>query len=170
MSWVALVVAWGVALTLVVQAVHVTYAHRRIYTPATKREVKLCRACAIPGPTGPPGPPGAMGIPGPPGPAGPTGSVGPGGGILVVLRQAQTFADRPDPNDILEATALCDPSEQVTGGGVTTAISDPRDMGRMHVLESGPVGQGWLARIGLTQRLQGELTITVSALCAAGVP
>jgi Collagen triple helix repeat (20 copies) len=135
------------------------------------------------GPTGPTGPQGIQGAPGPPGATGTTGTTGPTGppgqgiGVLVTVRTASSVSGvRPDAGVLLNATAMCPPGQQATGGGVQATPSDPEDQSRLHTLESGPTAEtpprGWFAIIGTTQRFSpgSTLTLTVLVLCVQAPP
>ncbi len=148
-----------------------------------------------PGGAGPPGPPGAVGPMGPtgaqgvPGVAGPTGATGPAGatgstgppgqgiGVLVTVQTASVVSQvRPDAGVLLNATAMCPPGQQATGGGVQATPSDPADQSRLHTIESGPTAEapprGWFGIIGTTQRFSAgsTLTLTVLVLCVQAPP
>jgi len=130
------------------------------------------------GPIGPTGPQGLQGVTGPPGATGTTGTTGPTGppgqgiGVLVTVRTATAVSGvSPDAGVLLNATAMCPPGQQATGGGVQATPSNPADQSRLHTLESGPTAEspprGWFAVIGTTQRFASgsTLTLTVLVLC-----
>ena len=67
----------------------------------------------------------------------------------------------PQNGQYAEATATCEPKEQVLGGGVTVDNQNVNEF--TAVLENGPEGNGWTARMqngGANDR-----TITVTPLC-----
>lgn len=130
------------------------------------------------GPVGPTGPQGVQGVPGPTGATGTTGATGPTGppgegiGVLVTVRTASVVSGvSPDSGVLLNATAMCPPGQQATGGGVQATPSNSADQSRLHTLESGPTAEtpprGWFAVIGTTQRFSAgsTLTLTVLVLC-----
>ena len=130
------------------------------------------------GPIGPTGPQGLQGVTGAPGVTGTTGVTGPTGppgqgiGVLVTVRTASVVSGvRPDSGVLLNATAMCPPGQQATGGGVQATPSNSEDQSRLHTLESGPTAEspprGWFAVIGTTQRFSAgsTLTLTVLVLC-----
>jgi hypothetical protein len=67
----------------------------------------------------------------------------------------------PQGGQYAEATANCEPKEQLLGGGVTVDNQNVNEY--TSTLENGPQGNGWTARMqnaGVTDR-----TMTVTALC-----
>jgi len=85
------------------------------------------------------------------------------GGGIVTARTGTTMILRPGPNDAIIATVDCLAGETVIGGGVRTEATVPGDLERMHLQESGPDGNGWLARASATSRFSPNSTFTVTA-------
>ena len=67
----------------------------------------------------------------------------------------------PDGGQYAESTATCKPKEQLVGGGVTVDNQNANEY--TAVLESGPQGNGWTAR--MQNGGVNDLTMTVTALC-----
>ena len=65
---------------------------------------------------------------------------------------------------IVTAEAPC-PSGVVVGGGAVIDSINPADRPRVAIIESQPVGQGWRATVVVTQQLDQQFTLKVTALC-----
>ena len=138
-------------------------------------------APGVEGPPGMPGPPGAAGPAGPPGPMGPPGQLGPPGPpgppgpsapVTVTARTVERSVLRPGPNEPLTVESECLPGEQVIGGGVRVAATDPGDEAQMHLQEDGPTDLGWLGRAAATSRFApgSSLTVTTTVYCLEVAP
>jgi hypothetical protein len=127
----------------------------------------------IQGPPGEKGEPGPQGIQGPPGPKGDTGDVGPAGatgpegpqgpaGVLRIYPVHRSY--RAAPGECVSLVVYCDNGDMVTGGGFDSNYGGP---GYVYWSESRGAGSGWLVSGCNGPEAQ---TLTVDALCAAGVP
>lgn len=88
----------------------------------------------------------------------------------MTARSASTAFLRPGTTDQITATADCEAGEQVVGGGMTVATSDPDDADAFHMQQSGPTETGWLGAVEPIRRFSpgSVLTLTVTAYCRGG--
>jgi len=109
------------------------------------------------------GPPGQVGPPGPPGPPAP---------VTITARTVERSVLRANVNEPLTVESECLPSEQVIGGGVRAAASDPGDTARMHLQEDGPTAVGWLGRVAAVSRFApgSSLIVTTTVFCLEVAP
>jgi len=87
----------------------------------------------------------------------------------VTARSTATVVLRPAPNTPIVAVVDCEADEQVIGGGMRAAASDPADESDFHLQESGPTPTGWLARASAISAFRpgSTLTLTATAFCLA---
>ncbi len=66
----------------------------------------------------------------------------------------------------MTAVASCGSGVVVGGGAVVDSIN-PVDQPRVAIIESQPVGQTWRATVVVTQQLNQQFTLKVTAICRA---
>jgi hypothetical protein len=75
---------------------------------------------------------------------------------------------RPAAGVIIDLALQCDPGQIVISGGVTNNITDPSDVTKVHMLDSGPVDEtGWHMHSTVIQRfsLNSNLEVVLTILC-----
>jgi hypothetical protein len=99
------------------------------------------------------------------------GLPGPTGSILAstVVKTATTgVIIRPAAGTIIDLALSCDPGQVVISGGVSNTITDPTDVTKVHMLDSGPVDEtGWHMHSTVIQRfsLNSNLEVMLTVLC-----
>ena len=76
---------------------------------------------------------------------------------------------RPPAGTIINLSLSCDPGQIVISGGVTNTITDPADVAKVHMLDSGPIdATGWQMHSTVIQRfsLNSTLEVVLTVLCA----
>lgn len=130
-----------------------------------------------PGPMGPPGEAGPAGVPGPqgpagvPGPVGPTGPTGSGGLGATIVRTNPVTLDAAAIGMIVSSQAICASTERLLSGGVLIDAAEPNDLRKLSVIQSAPLApvelNGWLVEVLATSAINGQFSVTASALCLA---
>jgi Collagen triple helix repeat (20 copies) len=133
-------------------------------------------AQGIPGPQGAPGAPGVPGAMGPagapglPGATGPTGATGSIMGSTVAKTISTGVLIRPSMGLVIDLSLTCDPGQIVISGGVTNTVTDPTDVTKVHMLDSGPVDEsGWHMHSTVIQRFSNgsNLEVVLTVLCTS---
>jgi hypothetical protein len=118
----------------------------------------------VPGPVGAPG---ATGLPGATGPTGATGSIL---GATIAKTISTGVLPRPAAGTVIDLALQCDPGQIVISGGVANTITDPSDVTKVHMLDSGPVdATGWHMHSTVIQRfsLNSNLEVVLTILCGS---
>jgi len=105
------------------------------------------------------GPTGAPGLPGPTGSLGATTSKTATTGVII----------RPGPGTVVDLALSCDPGQMVISGGVVNNVTNPADITKVHMLDSGPIdGVGWQMHSTVISRfsVDSDLEVVLTILCA----
>jgi hypothetical protein len=136
----------------------------------------------VPGPVGPMGPQGPAGVAGPvgpmglqgpagvPGPVGPTGPTGSGGLGATIVRTDPVTLDKAANGLIVSSQAICASTERLLSGGVLIEAADRSNLKKLSVIQSAPLASvlnGWLVEVLATSDINGQFSVTASALCLA---
>jgi basic membrane lipoprotein Med (substrate-binding protein (PBP1-ABC) superfamily) len=75
---------------------------------------------------------------------------------------------RPAAGTIIDLALSCDPGQVVISGGVSNTITDPTDVTKVHMLDSGPIDEsGWHMHSTVIQRfsVNSNLEVVLTVLC-----
>jgi hypothetical protein len=101
---------------------------------------------------------------------GPTGPAGSLIGSTTIKTATTGVIIRPAAGTVIDLSLTCDLGQIVISGGVTNTISDPSDVTKVHMLDSGPVDEtGWHMHSTVIQRfsLNSTLEVVLTILCGS---
>jgi len=76
---------------------------------------------------------------------------------------------RPNTGTVITLSLSCDPGQIVISGGVTNTVTNPVDISKVHMLDSGPIdASGWQMHSTVISRFSNgsDLEVVLTVLCA----
>jgi hypothetical protein len=72
---------------------------------------------------------------------------------------------------IVSSQAICASTERLLSGGVLIDAAEPNNLSKLSVIQSAPLApvelNGWLVEVLATSAINGQFSVTASALCLA---
>jgi len=90
-------------------------------------------------------------------------------GAMVTKTTTTGIIVRPGPGTIVDLSLSCDPGQIVISGGVTNTVTNPTDITKVHMLDSGPIDEaGWRMHSTVISRFSAgsDLEVVLTILCS----